>query len=670
MIRRVSVVLLLIMPIFGASVRAGNPLFARDDAPLRWDTSGAVTWNPDGGKLGAWNTATAANEVEAAFDMWEAVPTAVITFQRGSQITNPSTGLPTDVTSANFAAVLNANNGENPVIYDNGLDILTAFGLPPTILGYASAFEGTGAMIDKAFILMNGDWIDGRPSGVGEIALPGFRHALVHEVGHFSGLGHSSVNHELTTGIGVCPLPTLAQQATMRPYTETLDQPQLHHDDVMMLSHLYPSATFNTDNARIRGVILWRDGVIPIDGANMVLRPITGNCNDVYELAQGVQAGSSNGEFGGRGYYEFPGLAPGGSYSLLSTSILDGYQYPLDPSIIDDDYWNFDEDYFDPPDDPTVIDPVVAGAAGTTTAGFDIFINNPAGPGAIAISGADALRIARLDGEESLPGESLAVDIEFGQKQVSIPAGARLAWINRFSPRPDQLPLRIERLEAWFSRGQPITGRPIRILVYTDPAGTGDIANATLVFSQDTVIPAPGLGAPPFDFYPLSAPVEITGGDFYVGFYDLISDGTWAFGFYDQFISGAAYTAVNSTLPTSFAPLAAGNFYVRAHVTITPPADSVMLSWGDPCNVAAFDGQDFAVYEGSMASFSAILDHQSITCSTNLAKTWIVPPDVGDRFWLVTPKVGVREGELGTGTGGASRAPAATCATTQADPCP
>ena len=162
--------------------------------------------------------------------------------------------------------------------------------------------------------------------------------------------------------------------------------------------------------------------------------------------------------------------------------------------------------------------------------------------------GDDALTVSRLEGD-SLPSETLAVDIEFGLKQVPIPVFTRLAWVNRFSPTPNQLPLRIERLEAWFSRAQPITGRPIRILVYTDPAGTGDIANATLVFTQDTFIPAPGGGAPPFDFYPLSTPVEITGGDFYVGFYDLVADGLDAFGFYDQFVSGNAYTALDSTAP-------------------------------------------------------------------------------------------------------------------------
>ena len=51
----------------------------------------------------------------------------------------------------------------------------------------------------------------------------------------------------------------------------------------------------------IRGVILWRDGVIPIDGANMMPRPITGIRSEVYELAQAMQAGTSHGEYGGRG---------------------------------------------------------------------------------------------------------------------------------------------------------------------------------------------------------------------------------------------------------------------------------------------------------------------------------------------------------------------------------
>ena len=650
---------------------AGNPIFVRDDGPLRWDTASPVVWNPDGGSLGVWNGSTALFEVTAAFNLWQGVPTSSISYMRGSQITHPVTGTPIDVTSATFNLVVNATNGENPIIYDNNLDILTAVGLPQSVIGVATVLRNTGTQIDKSYALMNGDWIDGDPSDIGEISLDLFRFALLHELGHFSGLGHSSVNHELTSGIGACPAPTIDQLETMKPFSIGPETPGLHHDDEMILSHLYPSATFNSDHARIRGQILWRDATIPIDGANMILRPITGDCDTLYEMSQGTQAGVSPGEFGGKGFYEFPGLAPGGNYTLLSTSILDGGRYPLDAAIIDDDFWNLNEDYFNPPDDPSVADTVVAGAAGTTTAGFDININNPAGPGAIATQGADALTVTQLDGVTPLPGETLAVDIEFGLTQLDIPSGAQLAFVNRFAPTANQLPLRIERLEASFSRSQPITGRPIRLLVYQDLAATGDLANATLIYQEDFTIPAPsGGGAIPFDAYPLTTPVDISAGEFYVGFFDLVADAADAFPFYDQFVSGNAWTAIGSTTPGSFSAISDGNFYVRAHVTITPPANSLMLSWGDPCNVASFDGQDFAVYEGGFSSFGGMLDHQPIACSTGLRKSWIVPPGMDDRFFLVTPRVGPREGELGTGSGGSSRAPTTSCATTQADSCP
>ena len=104
-------------------------------------------------------------------------------------------------------------------------------------------------------------------------------------------------------------------------------------------------------------------------------------------------------------------------------------------------------------------------------------------------------------------------------------------------------------------------------------------------------------------------------------------------GYYDPFVDGDAFIASNSTDPGDFSEFLSGNFYLRALVSITPPVDSVLLEWGDPCNVATNAFQDFAVYEGGIASLGGTMDHAAITCSTGLEKSWIVPPGGGDRFW-------------------------------------
>ncbi|MCP3980189.1 MAG: hypothetical protein GY716_12865 [bacterium] len=673
MIRR-GLTIVLCSALLATSALAWAPVDRRIDGPLRWDTTNPVPWSHDGGKLGIWGNPTAVAEVQGAFNVWDNVTTAGIDYASQGQILHPTTLLPIDVTSATYSLVVNANDGQNPIVFDNNSDIVNALGLPQGVIASADIIRNTGTTATKAFALFNGEFFDGDAGDVGELTVNEFRHVLVHELGHFSGLGHSSVNHEFIVGIPGCPPPTASQIEKMTPFVPAGAVPDLEYDDKVGLSHLYPGAGFNSTFSRVRGKILSADHVVPRDGANLILRPVIANCDARYEGSQSFQAGTNPGEFGGQGTYEFPGLSPGQAYTLLATSILDGGQYPYGAATLGgpiEFYNGASEDHFNPPDVPSSASSIIAPAAGSTLTGIDILINAPEGPTSIDDVGLDSLSLLKLDGVTTLPSELLIVDEEYNEGVLPVdPPTTLLAWVNRFTPGAQRLPLTIDRLEIYVNREVPITGRSVRILVYSDPAGTGDMANATLVYQETTVIPPEGAGANGYDLYPLASPVTITSGEFYVGLIDLVSDGAPAFASFDPIVQGNAWAAFNSLSPGAFFQVAEGNWYVRARVSTTPPDDSLLLTWGDSCNESTVVDQDFVVYEGSLATLHTTPDHEPATCSTAGLKSWVAVPAGGDQFWLVTPRVSTREGDLGTGTGGSPRTPVSTCATALADSCP
>jgi hypothetical protein len=672
-------VLPLVVVAIGAAGDAGawNPSLLSGGAPVRWETGLPVEWNPDGGPLGKLGNAAAILMAADALGTWEAIPAAVVGFSQGGPIVDPGTGLPVDVTSAEYAAVVGAANGQNPVIFDNDREIFSALGIPAGVVGFGGILRTSGGRITKGLLVLQGDWFDDEPAGAppedpGEVDEARFRGMMVHEAGHFLNLAHVSVNHELAaTGLPGCPPPSPSHIETMSPFLAA-DTLTPHHDDATGLSELYPSGAFLAGTASLRGRLIDRDGATPFDGANIVLRPATGDCGDLYALAQAAQSGASPAESGGAGSYDFSGLAPGGAYTVLATTIQDGAGYPIPPPASlggPDDFHNgASEDWFDPPDDPGVAVAVAVGAGGTTVGGVDIGINNSGGPGEVPGDAASGLRIVPAGGAP----QPVDLALDDGEVDTAIGFGgtAQAAWVNRFTPAPAQLPLSVERVDILFWHGSVAPGRGVRLLVYVDPNGTGDPAAATLVHAEDVAVQS--LSTVAFNQFVLSAPVLVEGGDVYAGAFDLVADpdATFIVSADVDTAAGRSYLQAGGTEPPGYALQGGLTWMIRLHGTAGLPAGSVRLSWGEACNAVEVPGQDYAVYEGSLGPPGAGLDHAPIACGTGRATSLVVVPGAGSRYWLVAPLLAGREGSAGAGTGGSSREPAAPCGAILPDACP
>jgi hypothetical protein len=77
----------------------------------------------------------------------------------------------------------------------------------------------------------------------------------------------------------------------------------------------------------------------------------------------------------------------------------------------------------------------------------------------------------------------------------------------------------------------------------------------------------------------------------------------------------------------------------------------IELSWDPSCLPA---DADYAVYEGSIGDFAS---HTPVVCSTTGALSHVFTPTDGDRYFLVVPQRGLREGSYGADSAGTPRPP-------------
>jgi len=272
-----------------ARARAGGPMlvggtYGVPGQPFRWNpASFPVTYWTDRGNLGSLNEDQANALVKEAFDAWENVATASISFRRDGP-------LGTDITASNVTALFNRQgNCTQPladlreartIIYDADGSILQALGKDPnTVLGFAGVVcistDGTNNSFERGRALLNGKFIDGVKSGSNpEVTLDEFKAVFIHEFGHFSGLDHAQINLNCLTA-WPCGSDDLEGLPTMFPVlVHGAAMTTLSTDDIAAISSLYPEPAFATSFGKIQGQILFSDGVTPAQGFNVIARQV------------------------------------------------------------------------------------------------------------------------------------------------------------------------------------------------------------------------------------------------------------------------------------------------------------------------------------------------------------------------------------------------------------
>ncbi len=444
-VARLWVCLSTLLVLAALAAQAGGPLivgggpppgFGVAGLPFRWNINPVTYWT-DQGNLGMLTPTNPDPNlrpdtlVAQAFQVWENVPTATITFNAAGQLGG-------DVTSTNIMSVLNdlldCNTGlttiarERSIIYDVNGSIVQALGDDPnSVIGFASVLCTTTNNIDtnsfvRGIAVLNGKFIDGQPDSAfnPEISLDEFKTAFIHEFGHLIGLDHSQVNLNCLTGSPPCTADNLEGVPTMFPLLLGTAMMTPSTDDIAAVSELYPDPSFATTTGRIRGRIFFSDGTTHAQGYNVIARQVD-NVATPQDESRRIAVSSVSGflftacvgnpvtpppfndcgpsitSFGSRdqsliGFYDIPGLPPG-SYTVEVEAIHNsapqpfvagsrvgpigdlGFQFPLPPGTPPEFYSGAGETGDSATDDPTSASTLVV-PPGSTQNDINIILNN------------------------------------------------------------------------------------------------------------------------------------------------------------------------------------------------------------------------------------------------------------------------------------------------------
>jgi len=398
--------LLLSFILFGGYADAGGPLRVTGPAATNpgqafvWNASAPIRYTVDGGPLSVnpsgqvvVSNSDGAVRVQSMFENWQSVSTTSITYSYAGPISAP--GLPSngDVkTMQDFNAVLGVCNSgsQNPIIFDADGSLLRALGIDPLVIGFSGTckLDPLAGRIVSALVFLNGQFQDGvnNPSISNyELNADQFDEAITHEMGHFSGLGHSQINVDLFQGgfNANCAVDALAGLPLMFPVEfcqsrKSAGLPILAPDDVAWISKLYPNASYSSSYGSISGFVFFSDGITHVQGLNVIARRVDDPSTPQDEskrIAVSVVSGfaftgnpgqtitgdnSTGSAFGSRnpaliGYYEIP-VTPG-TYTVqtenLHVAFVGGSSVgPLDPPAITYgayEYWHQYESAFDDP---------------------------------------------------------------------------------------------------------------------------------------------------------------------------------------------------------------------------------------------------------------------------------------------------------------------------------
>ncbi len=402
----------------GGPLAVGSPSYGKDAQPFTWDPAampiqyrvdtGPLAKLPAGGAI--VDNAAGLARLQNMLSMWSSVSTATVSFQNAGGIQPTGTFTGGDVaTASDFNAVYGdcKLGKQNPIIFDADGSIVSALGLPPDVIGFASPCNlDTNGHITSGFAVLNGEFQDGVSQGTNfELTTTQFDQAITHELGHFLGLDHSQINVSVLDGQLPCSLDQLAGLPLMFPIAfcqARIDAglPVVSPDDQAWISKLYPASSYATTYGTISGVVYFSDGVTQAQGVNVIARRVddpstpedeslrvavsvvsgflfTGNPGQ--SVTNNNKSGSSRGSRNPQlvGYYEIP--VPAGNYTVQVESIRPYFQGgssvgPLDPPIPNpgrDEFWDKNESAFD---SPAAFD-TVSVSAGQTVKGIDIILN-------------------------------------------------------------------------------------------------------------------------------------------------------------------------------------------------------------------------------------------------------------------------------------------------------
>ena len=256
-----------------AYLKFGVPIGGQQ-VTVKWTTQMPVRYFDSTASVPGVTSTEFQGAVARAFATWQAVPTASITYQ--------------------FAGVTAAAPGS-----DDGSSVLGFLSRPDLdrVLARTSFLvdSSTGALIESDIFFNSAfPW---SVAAAGETGRYDLESIALHEIGHFSGLGHSALGEtELVSSGG---RRVLSAEAVMFPIAfaaGSISARTLKADDIAGISDLYPDGDFTNDGS-LSGRIT-KDGQ-PIFGAHVV----------AFNPATGAMVGGFS--LNAQGQFSIGGLSPG-----------------------------------------------------------------------------------------------------------------------------------------------------------------------------------------------------------------------------------------------------------------------------------------------------------------------------------------------------------------------
>ena len=340
-------------PLVGSGTNGAT--YATNRFPLSYQT--------DQGALGAFNNAQATAIADFAFNEWENLSTATLSFTNAGQIDH-------DVTSSSdplISGISQFSDGIFPVIFDhNGsiTDDRIGVGASNQVYGFASSFSPDGVTYLEGSVIINGR-LTSRPN-----IEPVYREVITHELGHMLGIAHSQIS------LG-------ANFSLMYPTTLTdIDNIGLDPDDAASMSLLYPAPGYLASVGSISGTITNSNGS-PLSGVNVIAVNTTTGAG--YSTVSDYFSGDDplfQSKPGRTGTYTLRGLPPGDYYVRVEPinpffqggSRVASYLTPINTDIWRE-WYNGTEESGNMLTDNSNEKSSVSVTAGNVTSGIDIAVN-------------------------------------------------------------------------------------------------------------------------------------------------------------------------------------------------------------------------------------------------------------------------------------------------------